>query len=474
MTDILTDKVYRFAMKEQLLARGDTVIAGVSGGADSICLFFILLEIAGEMDLHLQAVHVNHGIRGEEADDDEAFVRQICSRQGVPLRVFSGDVPGMARKWHMTLEEAGRRYRYACLEEAAGEIETARIAVAHHLNDQCETVLMNLLRGTGLKGMGGMPVKRGRIIRPLLCADRDEIEAYLQRHGLKYCMDRTNMDTDLTRNRVRLELIPYLEDHFNSGTVRHITALADSLRDVSSYLEREAAKAAQAVLAEEKGKVCISRADFLQLDTALQRELLMLALEKAAGERRDLGFVHIEKLRALFHAPAGKRISLPYRITAVNEYESIVLKEDPADAVTAPAECSKVPVPGICRGIRFDLMENAEGLSRMAVIPKNRCTKWFDYDRIYTELVLRTRRQGDYMVIRPDKEKSLGRILIDDKVPRDKRDSLLLLADGSHILWIPALGRISEAVKVTEQTEHILTAQILPGQDEIKSGGSLS
>lgn len=451
-------------VNEGLLSRGDPVITGVSGGADSICLFFVLQEIVKKLGGSLSAVHVHHGIRAEDADLDEAFVRQICEEQDVPLTVFHGDVPAMAKREHLSLEEAGRRYRYACLEEAAGSDPGVKIAVAHHLDDQCETVLMNLMRGAGVRGVCGMPVKRGRIIRPLLCVDRSEIEAFLERNGLSFRTDESNFDTEFTRNRVRLELIPYLREYVNPAADRHIAAFAASLRDVSIYMEKQAEKAAAQIVSEEDGVCRINCGAFTEQDPALQREILRLLLDRAEG-LKDIGQVHIESLRSLFSASAGSSLSLPHRLRAVKEYDAVVLRRE-EDTTGVPSEEIPVQIPGAAGGISFSLSELQGGAVQAVQIPKNRYTKCFDYDKIYTELVLRHRREGDYMVIGQGQKKSLHRILIDDKIPRDSRDRILLLADGSHILWIPTTGRISEAVKITAQTKKVLKAQILPEQDE--------
>ena len=471
MTDMLIDKVYRFVIDEGLLSGGDPVVAGVSGGADSICLFFVLQEIAARLGCSLTAVHVHHGIRGEEADRDEAFVREICREAGVPLRVYHGDVPALAAQEHMSLEEAGRRYRYDCLEDAAGADPAAKIAVAHHLDDQCETVLMNLVRGTGLRGMCGMPVKRGRIIRPLLCVDRSEIEAFLERRGLDFRTDRTNYDTDFTRNRIRLELLPYLRDRINPAADRHIAALASAMREISEYMDRQTAEAAGRIVSVKDGVYRISCEGLTCCDPAIQKEILRLVLRETVG-LKDIGQVHIESLRNLFSAGTGSLLDLPRGLRAVKEYEEVLLRQETGDLQAAePCEEELIPVkiPGVFGSIRFSLLEPSDGPVEAGQIPKNRYTKWFDYDKIYSELVLRHRRDGDYMVIGKGQRKALRRILIDDKVPGRERDRLMLLAEGSHIIWIPETGRISEAVKVTDKTSKIMTAQILQEQ-----GGSLS
>ena len=186
-----------------MIRPGENVAAGVSGGPDSVCLLFLLKDICRELGARLYAVHVHHGLRGAEADGDESFVRELCAREQIPLRVFSYDVRERAARERLTLEEAGRLCRYEAFQEAASELGGARIAVAHHMDDQAETVLMHLLRGSGPDGAGGMDERSGDLYRPLLSTPRRALEQYLRERGVAWRTDRTNLSPDTPRNALR-------------------------------------------------------------------------------------------------------------------------------------------------------------------------------------------------------------------------------------------------------------------------------
>ena len=196
-------KVREYIKTWQMLGREDKVIAGISGGADSICLLFMLLELKEEMEFRIAAVHIHHGLRNETADRDEAYVRSVCGKENVELFVYHEDVKQYAKERGLTKEEAGREVRRRCFLEVLREQGGTHIATAHHKNDNAETVLWNLCRGTGLKGMGGISPKNGVWIRPLLCLERKEIESYLEKGGISYCTDETNLEDAYTRNRIR-------------------------------------------------------------------------------------------------------------------------------------------------------------------------------------------------------------------------------------------------------------------------------
>ena len=210
MDDKIFEKVKRYADKHRMIAPGDTVVAGVSGGADSVCLFLMLCELAEEIDFHLAVVHVNHKIRPEAAAD-AAYVEELCKSRNIPFILEEKDVKEYAGEKHLSEEEAGREVRYQAFEEALGKYGSCsgekegqgRIAVAHNANDRAETMLFHLFRGTGLTGAGGIRAVRGHIVRPLLCLRREEIEEYLGKKGVFFCIDRTNLEDTYTRNRIR-------------------------------------------------------------------------------------------------------------------------------------------------------------------------------------------------------------------------------------------------------------------------------
>ena len=197
------EKVRAYIEKQHMILAEDHIIAGISGGADSVCLFFVLLDLRDRMGISFTAVHVNHGLRGEAANRDEEFVRELCGQYGIPLEVFRVDLESISKKRKQSLEECGRNIRREAFEQIRERCGGTKIALAHHQNDNAETLLWNLARGTGLTGLGGIRPVNGRYIRPLLCLDRNEIEDLLRQRGQGYCTDDTNGDTEYTRNKLR-------------------------------------------------------------------------------------------------------------------------------------------------------------------------------------------------------------------------------------------------------------------------------
>ena len=231
----MTDRVRKYIRQYQLLQEGDRVTVGLSGGADSVCLLLCMKAVQEEYRLQLQAVHVHHGLRGEEADRDAAFAESLCRKLAVPFRLRHAPVRELARREGLSLEEAGRILRYQILRE---ESNGGKIAVAHHRDDQSETLLFHMVRGTGIRGLAGMLPEKDGIIRPLLCVGRAEIEVYLQSVGQEYCVDSTNADTAYARNRIRCELLPWLRDNMNPRVSEHLAELAEQAAQLDAWLAK--------------------------------------------------------------------------------------------------------------------------------------------------------------------------------------------------------------------------------------------
>ena len=204
---------------------GDGLLAGVSGGADSVCLLFLLDELKEELGIRLAAFHLNHGLRGAEADRDEAYVKEICGRLGIPLAVAHENVAEYAAARGISGEEAGRILRYEHMKETAEQFSCQKTATAHHRDDSAETVLFNMFRGSGLKGLSGIRPVRGEVIRPLLCLSRAEIAGYLEERGIPWCEDSTNGENVYTRNRIRNQLLPWVKENINARAPEHILRL---------------------------------------------------------------------------------------------------------------------------------------------------------------------------------------------------------------------------------------------------------
>lgn len=314
---------------------GQRVLCAVSGGLDSMCLLHMLDAWRRERGGQLAAAHFNHRLRGEAADRDEAFVREICGAWGIPLAVGREDVREYAKREGLSLEEAARNLRYGFLRRTAEEMQCGRICTAHHAGDNAETILLNLIRGTGLRGLTGMDRERDGICRPLLDVTRAELEAYAARWNVPHIEDETNADPDAAaRNLLRLQVIPLLEE-LNPRAVEHICQTAGRLRGVERWLEEDAAaRAAQAEV--RNGRVCLPADALAQAPEAVRPRMLLRLFDLLGVGRKDIGAVHLEALMGL---PAGKSLSLPHGVTARRCRRRLVLEIRPQ----APAEVRLTP-----------------------------------------------------------------------------------------------------------------------------------
>ncbi|HJA93056.1 MAG TPA: tRNA lysidine(34) synthetase TilS [Candidatus Eisenbergiella merdipullorum] len=463
--------------KEKMAGPGSRIMAGVSGGADSVCLLAVLTRLGRECGWRIGAVHVDHGLR-EEAGEDARFVQELCARLQVPFFLKEENVEEKAGQWHMSVEEAGRKVRYQAFEEAAERFGADRIAVAHNRNDRAETLLFHLFRGTGLKGMASIRPVRGKIIRPLLDTGREEIEGWLKQNGITWRTDRSN-DTDAyTRNRIRRHVLPYAEREICPEADLHLAQAADLLARTSDFIEGQAKKALEECMASRMpGKLEVDAEAFRAREDLLQTQMLKLMLEELTDGGKDIGLRHIRDVQELFDRQSGRRLTLPGGLEAEKSFETVILqrKEKSAripskDQVERRQEdllkevrragSIRLEIPG-GRIMEITLLpwEKSQGIEQKTY------TKWLDYDRMKS-LVLRTRRPGDYLAINDRlQRKSLKEYLIQEKVPAGERENLPLLADGSHILWVIGY-RISSAVKVTDSTERVLRIDIRGGKED--------
>jgi len=451
----MQEKVEAYIRKYNMLQQGSRVVAAVSGGADSVCLLHLLVSFRRLFDLEIQTVHVHHGLRGEEADRDAQFVRELSKEWEVPCLVVYRDAAAYAREKGLSVEEAGREIRYKVFHEACGQADSTRIAVAHHQEDQAETILHNLFRGSGLKGLGGMAPVRGNIIRPLLCIGRREIMDYLKEHGISYCQDSTNDSMDYTRNKLRHKVIPMACREINPGAVAHIAAAGERMRQAEAYFEKEAIRLWAEHGQEEAGeegrcrRLGIPAKAMTGFPDILQEYVVMQMIGKLSGSRKDISSVHVGQVLDLAQKGTGRWFTLPYGIRAYREYGMVWLEagrnlgagqpEMPLNHTSFSMECFPASV----------LKEKYQK------IPEKKYTKWFDYDRIKGTLCVRTRQAGDYFTLKGGKKKTVKAYMIDEKIPRAMRDRMPLLAEGHHVLWIVGC-RISEFYKVTDETKQIL------------------
>ena len=484
------EKVFAYIREHHMLQAGDRVVAGVSGGADSVCLLFLLLEWQKEVPTDIAVVHVDHGIRAE-AGEDARYVEQLCEERGIPFFLTMAEVRNRARMEKISEEEAGRRTRYEAFEKAAKEWGATKIAVAHNSNDRSETQLFHLFRGSGIRGLASILPVRDRIIRPLLCLERWEIEKFLQQRGIAYCKDATNEEDDYTRNRIRHHILPYAEQNIVKGCVAHMNQTAELLAETEDYLELQTKEAAGRCIRATDGDgesaetgdsrnavICIAVEPFLALHSVIRKRLLYEEVKQLSPGQKDITYQHIQELLTLFTREGNRQICLPFGIRGRRQYEEVLLtvertgrelleKTEVAEKYQPTLQLSPGQTGTVeCEvgTVEYCVCDLAAAHEKNQEVPTNQYTKWFDYDKIKKCPVIRTRKPGDYLTIADGRggmiHKSLKSYLVDQKIPQAERDRLPILAEGEHVLWVVGY-RISEYYKVTENTKRILKVQLI-------------
>lgn len=322
--DKFTQKVLETIRREGLIPGGSRVTVGFSGGADSLCLLFVLDTLKSLLSCSISAVHVNHNLRGEEALRDQEFCRDFCAEHGIPFEAVSVDVNGYAAEHGLSTEEAARILRYKALSERT-EKEGALIAVAHHSEDQAETILLNILRGTGVRGLSGMSYRRDSIIRPLLDVSREDILAFLSAHGLSFVTDSTNLQNDYARNRLRNEVMPVLKS-INSRAAEHICLMGEKASESDSYIKSEAADYVRDNAEIFDGEVRLQRKKLAAKPQIFRRYVIITCVSLLGVPLKDWCENHFADIEKALGAPKGYHTDLPMGVKADNTYNEIILK----------------------------------------------------------------------------------------------------------------------------------------------------
>ncbi|MCL2670302.1 MAG: tRNA lysidine(34) synthetase TilS [Syntrophaceae bacterium] len=472
----LLDKVRETLNRHAMLTVGDHVLAAVSGGRDSVALLKLLVSLAPEYRLRLTVGHFNHGLRGEEAEGDADFVRQLAGRVGVAFASGKAAKGLYQRRRGRSVEEIAREERYRFLEATAAACGASRIATGHHRRDQAETLLLHLIRGCGLEGLRGIPpVREGKIIRPLLYATKQEIEGFLRREGLPYREDSSNQNVRYLRNRIRQGLLPELADRYNPQMEEGLARLAEIVRRDDDYLQSATAEILQGWdVRTGAADPFIPLESFRSLHEALQARVVKGLLEACPGAAGKVGYRHVEAVLRLCQRKATQtgRLDLPCAMTVMKEGDILRLRKDTgrqnrrvmdgkgmadkayAYPVTVPGT---VPVPEAGKTFRFTWTESPGGQG-FREVPS---VVYLAEEGMIPPLVLRNFRPGDRITpLGMRGTKKVHDVYIDQKIPRDKRGEIPLLADAGSVLWIA--GRmISERVKVTGRSLKVLKAEMV-------------
>lgn len=484
----LAQKVLATIKKYKMIDRGDRLLLAVSGGPDSMALMHILFRLRDELNIGLHVFHLNHCFRGQESLADSILVKDTAAELDIPCTVMEYDVPGYCAREHKSSQEGAREVRYDLISRVAARTGAARVALGHHADDQAETIILNFLRGSGLTGLKGfLPVRDDFYIRPLLYLRRREIEDYCQRQRVRFRTDASNLETYYRRNRVRLELVPLLEE-YNPGLVSTLVRSGDILRSEDRYMEDAAGDLYARLVTSIDGETFILAVHpLLGQPGALQRRVLRKIWSAATGDARGLGFEHIEDIIDLMKEGKGSwEKNLPRGVYARRRYGFLYFTKTKgrkgnqkgnlpagfpagATAVEIPPYCYSLPVPGEV----FIPETGVTVRARLLTGPPPGCPSMLssmlssmlfsneallDYDKLGPGgLSVRRRLPGDRFAPLGlhGAEIKLKKFFIDHKVPREKRDALPLVVCGDEIAWV-AGERPAEKFKVDEYSEKLV------------------
>jgi len=461
----LPQKVLKFIREHNLVRENEPLLAGISGGPDSVCLLHVLAALRNILGIKLHIAHLNHMLRGTESDADADYVSALAQKLEIPATIERRDVKAHQKKYGLSVEEASREVRYAFLSEVACSIGANAVAVGHTADDQIETILMHLVRGTGLAGLRGMqPISilrctggaQLRVVRPLLEVKRVETEAYCSAQGLSPRRDSSNRLPDFLRNRIRSQLIPLLRE-YNPDIDKALVRMAGAADSDLTYIEAEVSRLWDSVASEQYEGISIGKAEFAKIHPALKRHLVRSALQRLLGELRDIEAVHIESLIDALAKPAGKRLSLPKGLAFHGDYRYglITAKQSLFSPFRVLEGEHPLNVPGETEFCGWRVRSRI-----MKRMPKKsddgQMKAYFDLDVVGHELIVRVRQRGDrFQPLGMESPKKLQDFMVDAKIYRPLRDHVPLVCSSQHILWVVG-WRIDHRARVTPSTERVL------------------
>lgn len=454
-------KIEQTIKKYHLLEEGDKVVVALSGGPDSCALLVSLIGFVNAWRLKLVVAHFNHGLRQSQSDEDEVFCRSLAQKFNLPF--VTEQMPQAAIPKGLSPEEYFRKERYLFLDKIAANHGAKKIALGHHLKDQAETVLLNILRGSGLDGLKGfLPMRESKYIRPLMEITRQEINNFLKKTGVEYREDNSNKSTVYLRNHIRRELIPYLKEKYNPRIEQNLARMAEIIRRDDEFINEFISKIMQSPYIQKKNnEVSFSAEYFKTLHVSLGYRLLKALLENLASDGKGFSSYHLQSIFDLTYGNKSQgKIALPYGLHGKKEYDRIVIKFGPIEK-TKDYEYPMI-IPG-----NIDIQERHIILCmRRATVNEIDFTcvhrAYFDEDKIKTPLVVRNRRKGDWFEpLGTRGSQKIKKLFIDRKIPGGQRDSLALIADQESVIWIENMHQ-SDRVKVTPETKNVLVLDIQP------------
>lgn len=475
---MIKDKVKNTIINNGLIEKGEHIVIGLSGGPDSVCLFHLLYQLKEELDIKLYAVHINHGLRPGAADADQKYVESLCKDYEVPCHTFSFDVNKIAKVARISSEDAGRHVRYRSFFKVAGKIAvenrgTVKIAVAQNMNDQAETVLMRIMRGTGTDGLCGIEYQRaqkdkGIIIRPLLDIAREEIEKYCSENHLCPQIDLTNLKPIYTRNKIRLGLLPYLRENFNPNIMSALNRLSKIAKEDKDYFSKIVEEfIGENVTQNEQDRIGISIDTLCKEHPAIRHRVILRLLERI-GLSKDISAAHLEQAdRLLLDRKTSLSMDFSAGFAMKISYDMVYFFKK-SEKETEPIKSEyEINTEGITEILELNSYIEAKTVMRQDWKNKEKnkknnnkkiaCQLSFDkIEKNRCKPVIRTRRQGDYIIpLGMRGRKKLQDFFVDEKYSNEDRDRIPLLCLGSEVVWVIG-SRINENYKVEDKTERII------------------
>jgi tRNA(Ile)-lysidine synthase len=452
-------KVGKTIEKYNLLEQGERVVVALSGGPDSTALLAVLASIAHEMDLSLIVAHFNHGLRGAESDEDEKFSRDLSDRMGL---VFCAAKMDQNNKKGVSPEDFYRRERYSFLNKVAADYQAQKIALGHNLQDQAETVLLNLLRGSGLEGLKGiLPKRDGNIIRPLIEISRPEIISYLNKAGISYRQDSSNNSRMYLRNQIRNELIPHLKEKYNPKIEESLAQMAKILRKEDEFIRQYTAQALQSsFIQRQQDRILLNIAYINQLPEAIRLRLFKTILEDFSPAKNGFSFIHIKSLDNLSQkCESGKRLVLPLGIEIRREYDNLILECKKPRFAQARYEYP-MNIPGSVYIKERKVTLRAELTTKESIDLKSKNEVYLDLDKLQQPVVIRNRRDGDrFQPLGMPGQQKIKNLFVNRKIPSSQRNEIMLLVDRHSVIWIENM-HLNDRVKITAETKNVLKLEV--------------
>lgn len=439
--------IIRFISEEDLIRQGDKILIALSGGPDSVFLLHFFNKFKNKYNIEIKAYHLNHQIRGVEADEDEAFCQQICNKTGIELFSSRKDVKKYAKKNRLSVEEAGRKIRYEELFNIVKEYNLTKIVTGHNKSDNLETVLLNIIKGTGRAGLSGIPVKRDIIVRPILCLKKEDVVEYLIKNSIEFRIDSSNKDLDYNRNYLRNKLIPSIKKNLNADIEKAIFNLSDYIRNLSSFIDKkiEASLNSSVRIEDEKVKILFEN---INLDEELISDFFKVALERTF--KKEIVSDDIKKLESMLYSKTGTENQLSGKLTAIKEREYILIYHKPEEK---EFNSSKLKV-----GEELKFNTNTLIIEEVKVKPEKFTGGKIEYissEDLDEEFEIRNWKDGDiFSPLGLKGEKKISDFLNDLKIETHKKNDIKVLINRERIVWVIGY-RIDDKFKLKPNTERI-------------------